>query len=233
MTRWRLILVIAASIAVAVAQDTATGDGDPLRDFLDSDEPAKAEPDQAEPEATGRNPFESSDRARSSDALAGVIELSNGTRLAGVISTTPLSPLVIYVPEQQRFRRVFLPAILNIEAIVVAEKMELEWRWKAMGVPERVYTGRKLPTRRLTWKITLIDGTAITGAIKGDPLWIEVAGRRSDPLILHERQKGKPGQEMKDLLYIRKVCFSAELMRKVQAARKAEARHGAEEAPAP
>jgi hypothetical protein len=206
------------------AQDAREpGGADPLRDFIRGGKTVEVEPEEDLPRQ--REVLEATDADAGRDALPGVMLLSNGKKLPGRIFTTRFSPLVVYVEPEKRFRRIPLPAVLSIRAVVVEERMQLEWRWKAMGVPERVYTGRKFPSRRLLWKVRLIDGTVITGAIKGDPLWVQVEGRGSDPLVLHERQKGKPGQSHKDLLYIRHIVFSRELMERVLARQKAKASH--------
>ncbi len=187
---------------------------DPLRDFIDQGRQVQVESSEKLPGQ--REVLEETSGAQARDEMPGVVVLSNGKRIPGQIFTTRYEPLVLYVEKEKRFRRIPLPALLSLRAVVVEEKMELEWRWKAMGVPERVYTGKKFPTRRLLWKVRLIDGTELEGAIKGTPLWVRAAGRRSEPLILHERQKGTTEQTLEDLLYVRRVLFSKKLMEQVR-----------------
>ncbi len=113
------------------------------------------------------------ERPSRADALPGAVELSDGTIIAGYLYTTAEKDWEVFVEEEKVFHRVPFIAVLSLTANVVEEGMELEWRWKEMGTPEKVYTGRSYPTRRLTWTLHLIDGTSITGAIKGQPLWVE------------------------------------------------------------
>lgn len=162
----------------------------------------------------GVDPF-TGDESTRSDALPGVVQLSDGILLAGGLFTTREKPWSIFVEKNKRWRRVPFITVLSITAVVVEEKMVQEWRWKAMGEPERVYTGREYPTRRLLWRFRLIDGSAITGTVKGQPIWIRRSGKRVGPHVLHERSKGSMGQKLSDLVYVRKVYVSRRLMDKV------------------
>jgi len=170
--------------------------------------------------AAATAPAEKENDARREDALPGVIELSDGRVLAGRLYTTRETPFQVYLASQKRWRRVPLIAALSVTAVVVEEKMAAKWRWKEMGVPERVYSGQAYPTRRLKWKFRLIDGSELTGAVKGQPLWLQQGGRKKGPFILHERSKGLTGQKLKDLIYVKRVIVSRRMMEKVLAEEK-------------
>jgi len=162
----------------------------------------------------GKNPFrQGADTPQ--DALPGVVELSDGRQLAGKILTTYENPWQVYDKQTGRWRRVPPAAVLSITAIVVEEKMELKWRWKAMGEPERVYTGESYPTRRLRWKFHLVDNSSITGTVKGQPLWVRSRGKKAGPFVLHERSSGAVGRKLKDLVYVKRVFISRRLMEQV------------------
>jgi hypothetical protein len=170
----------------------------------------------AEPvENGGINPFRREGGFLREDALPGVIEQSDGTLRAGGLYTTRQQPWIVYVAKEKRWRRIPFVAVLGIEAVVIEEKMELRWRWKAMGEPERVYTGEKYPTRRFLWRFHLIDDSYITGTVKGQPLWVERNGQRSKPMVLHERSRGKAGESLEDLVYVKRVIVSRRLMEQV------------------
>jgi len=186
--------------------------------------PATQQSTSAEP--TGVDPFRPGTGFRRQDAVPGVIQLSDGRLVAGGIYTTREKPLLLFVEPGRRWRRIPLITALSISAVVVEEKVELRWRWKAMGEPERVYTGKKYPTRRLKWKFHLIDDATLTGAVKGQPLWVESEGRRRGPFILHERSKGKDGQSLKDLVYVKRVFVSRRLMELVRKAQSKAAAKG-------
>lgn len=179
----------------------------------------------AEPSARQAGPADRPDTA------PGVLELSDGRVLGGWLYTTRHKPFLVYVEETRQWRRIPLLCVLSITAVVVEEKMELEWRWKGMGEPERVYTGRRRPVRRLKWRFRLIDGSGIEGAVKGQPIWVESAGGRSGPYILHERSGAEDmpdsdqsqttgpsdGRGLEGLIYVKRVIVSRRLMEAVPA----------------
>ena len=177
--------------------------------WLRQAEPATSRPTSGAGE--GINPFDRTGAFRRSDALPGVIELSDGTLLPGGLYTTREKPWIVYVEKEKRWRRIPFIAVRSITA-VVEEKMQLEWRWKATGEPERVYTGRSYPTRRFLWKFSLIDGSTITGAVKGQPIRVEGGKKTTGPLVLHERSKGKMGQKLADLVYVKRIFVSRRVM---------------------
>jgi len=152
---------------------------------------------------------------RRPDALPGVIILSDGKLLPGGIYTTRDKDWIVYVESEKRWRHIPI-LVLSISAIVVEEGMEKEFRWKEMGRNEKILTGRKKPVRRFLWRLHLIDDSYVTGTIKGQPVWVEQSGKRLGPFVLHERQAGKYGQSLNDLVYIKRIIISREAMVKVK-----------------
>lgn len=188
----------------------------PKRDANSAAETAGGPSDEASPHTS---PFGSPDRAakrfRRADALPGVVELSDGNQLPGGLYTTVEKPWIVWSEATKSWRRIDFVVVLSIEAVVEDERMELVWRWKGMGEPEKVYTGKKYPMRRVRWRFRLIDGSVIEGSTKGQPLFVEVAGKVRGPFILSERTKGKEGQTLEDLVYVRKVVVSRKMMNAV------------------
>ena len=162
------------------------------------------------------NPFARTNRFRRQDALPGVVIFSDGKILPGYIYTTRDKDWIVYVESEKRWRHIPPILVLSISAVVIEEGMEKEWRWKEMGRNEKIFTGRKKPTRRFLWRFHLIDDSYITGAVKGQPLWIEQSGKRLGPFILHERQAGKFGQSLDDLVYVKKIIISRQAMNKAE-----------------
>lgn len=154
------------------------------------------------------------------DAVPGAVEMSDGKQLAGWLYTTRDKPWVVFDPATDRWRRIPFIAVLSINAIVTEEKYELQWRWKEMGAPEKIYTGRKFPYRRFLWEFRLIDGTTIKGAVKGQPLWVAWDGKTAGPMVLHERDKGKIDVKLEDLHYVKKIVVSTKMRDAVLADRK-------------
>jgi hypothetical protein len=165
----------------------------------------------AEPLGQGRNPFTANDPAEPprDDVLPGQVELSTGRRVNGWITTTRDKPWLVWVEGDKRFRRIPPAAVLSLTAVVDEEQLLPRWRWKGMGEPEKVYTGQTYPFRRFRWRFRLADGRTMTGSVKGQPIWMQAPdGERIGPLLLHERQKGKPGQTLDDLPYLRRLVIT-------------------------
>ncbi len=162
---------------------------------------------------TAASPFRSPDLPfRRGDALPGVIELSDGNQLAGGLYTTVEKPWIVWSEATKSWRRVDFLTLLSIEAVVEEQRMELSWRPKGMGEPEKVYTGKKYPMRRMHWRFKIIDGSVVEGSTKGQPVFVELAGKVSGPFILGERMKGQDGQTLEDLVYVRKIVVSRGMM---------------------
>ena len=151
-----------------------------------------------------------------------MIRFSDGRVLAGRIWTTAGRTLDLYVDPPGRWRRVPLAAALSLTAEVIAEELSAETRPAEIGSPDRVYTGRQIPSRSLRWRVQLADGTELVGTIRGQPLWVFAAppapddGRttppvpaRHGPFILAETVKGPPGTSPSELVYVRRVVISA------------------------
>lgn len=211
---------------------TRKGAGSNMGLWLGESVPASPQPASASSATAGANPFGPGGPA-GNEEVPGVIELSDGQLLAGGLSTTVEKPWLVWVASEKRWRRVPLITLLGWQAVVVEEEMALSWRWKAMGEPERVYTGKKYPTRRFEWRFHLIDDSYISGSVKGQPLWVRTSdGKRRGPFVLHERSKGKDGQTLKDLVYIRRVIVSRRMMELVIAQQKENSAHKRDSTPA-
>ncbi len=179
--------------------------------------------------ATGEapNPFGKSELPyRHLDAMPGVIELSDGNQLAGGLYTTVEKPWIVWSEATKSWRRVDFLTLLGIEAVVEEERTELAWRPKGMGEPEKVYTGKKYPMRRMHWRFKLIDGSVVEGSTKGQPVFVELGGKVSGPFILGERMKGQDGQTLDELVYVRKIVVSRKMMDLVIADKKRTAEPG-------
>ena len=159
------------------------------------------------------NPFRKTDLSfRRLDAMPGAIELSDGNQLPGGLYTTAEKPWIVWSEATKSWRRVDFLTLLSIEAVVEEQRMELDWRWKGMGEPEKVYSGKKYPMRRMHWRFKLIDGSVVEGSTKGQPVFVELGGKVSGPFILGERMKGELGQTLGDLVYVRKIVVSRRMM---------------------
>ena len=165
------------------------------------------------------NPFGQS-RSERPDAVRGTIELSNGKTVQGKIYLTRGHNLHIYDTKLERFRDVPLRAAEEVKCIIQKEWMEKEWRFKEAANDEKVYTGRSYPARLYVYEIKLKRGDSIKGPLSA-LLYVESAeeGGKSNEkpasprlkptrYLLHKRDKGKPGQTLKDLVYVKRIVLS-------------------------
>ena len=208
-----------AQAPVAENESAAPARGSPDITFDDSD-------DEGRPGASekGTSPFQQESTVLRRDAVPGTIELSDGRKIPGTISTTRAKRLKIYNLERSVYEYVPVPALTEIEAVVEWERMEDEWRFKEAGNPEKVYSGKAYPARMLAWKLTLRNGHQITGHILGQPLYVTREGA-AERWILHERDKGPIGSALEDLVYIRRVVFGKKAY--TQAVKEMKAREAA------
>jgi len=175
---------------------------DPDITFMEEDEEPRA--------AAPKNPFAGEGGAAGRrDAVPGCVELSSAEKVPGRIYTTRARRIRIFNLEREIYEDVPVPAILKIEAIVEWERVDKEWRFKEAGNPEKIYTGRSCPVRQLTWRLTLRGGHQIVGHILGQPLYVDDGGKPRQ-FILHMRDKGPMGSELKDLVYVRRIEFGPE-----------------------
>jgi len=216
----RVVARPAASRPAARLGPVGSAPADSLEYWLRQAGPAASQPASA-PAQAGPGRAVSPAEPIEQYALPGVIELSDGRVLGGWLYTVDRDPVKVFVEAEKRWRLVPLAAVLSITAVIVEEKVEPQWRWKAMGTPQRVYTGRRYPTRRFLWRFRLADGGEMTGAVKGQPIRLANGAERSGPFVLHERQRGKIGQSPADLIYVRRIIISRRLMEAVAAGRSA------------
>jgi len=221
VTHRPVTLALAALLAAALPAAAEDAPADNLEYWLQQAEQAPATAPATQPAGTSA-PAAAHAPPRA-DALPGVVELSDGRLLPGWIFTTVEQPWLVYQADLKLWRRLPMLAVLSIRSVLVEQRMELRWRWKAMGEPEKVYTGQKYPFRRHLWRFRLLDGTEVTGTVKGQPLWVEHAGKRHGPFVLHERHAGEDGQSLTDLVYVRRVIISRRAMDAALAAAPAPA----------
>ena len=152
------------------------------------------------------NPFGPRDKSRP-DALPGYLERSDGLIHAGLIYLTRDARLKIFDEDQKRTRDVPLNAVKRIDGTVKREWMEREWRFKENANDEKVYTGRSYPSREYLHTITLHDGRTIRGSLSAIIYVQAESPSDSEPkkFLLHERDKGQPGTELKSLAFVRTI----------------------------
>lgn len=156
------------------------------------------------------NPFGPKTTQRE-DAIPGCIELSDGSVHPGMIYLTRDKRLEIYDKQLQRQREIPLRAVKRIDCKIKREWMEKEWKFKETTSDEKIYTGRSYPAREYLHTITLHDGRTIAGPLSA---LVYLRPKRYSPerYLLNKRDKGKIGEELKSLVYVKRIKFGKEAM---------------------
>lgn len=143
------------------------------------------------------------------DSRLGTITLSDGSHVTGSISTTAERPVRVWVEADKSYHDLPFDSIRSIDAVVLWERMEREWTFKATGSDVKVYSGRTYPARDTQYRFTLDDGTIVTGACVA-PLYLHRAGGEKT-YVLYKRDKGPIGQKLNSLVFVRHVAFAAQI----------------------
>jgi len=168
---------------------------------------------QSEPPAL--NPFGSRaerEEQKRDDVVPGFVEMSNGRVHPGQVMLTRDARLKVFDEQQKKHREIPLKAIKRIDCTVQKEWVEEEWRFKEDACDEKYFTGRSYPSREYTHKITLQNGQKIEGTLSG------IVYVRADPAaeperyLLHKRDKGNPGTDLKSLVYVRSIQLGAKAL---------------------
>jgi hypothetical protein len=185
------------------------------------------------------NPFGPVRHARE-DALPGYLEMSDGKVHPGAVFLTRDKRLKIYDGELKRQREVPLRVVKQIECKILKEWMEKEWRFKELTKNEKYYTGHEYPSREYAYTITLKDDRTITGPLAEivyvkpylDPKATPSGGYRPEAkeqrFLLHKRDKGEIGDDLKSLTYVRLIKLGEEAL---EEGRRKAARYRPERSP--
>ena len=175
------------------------------------------------------NPFGPAGGFNRQDAVPGYLELSSGLKVPGHIFTTRAARLKVYNLDREMYEYVPVPALKSIDAEVEWERMDPEWRFKEAGSPEKVYSGRENPVRKVCYTLTLLNDHKIRGHILGQPLYV-AHNDKADRFLLHDRDKGAMGQTLKDIPYIKHVELGPEAYNRAVDELKAKAEAAAKKA---
>ncbi len=161
------------------------------------------------------------------DQFPGYIEMSDGSIHCGMIYLTRDKRLQINDEKMQRQREIPLNVVQQIECKVKREWMEKEWKFKELAKDEKMYTGRSYPAREYEHVVTLQDGRKIEGGLSGV---VYLQPQIYDPqrpneyrpaveaqkFLLHKRDKGEIGEDLKSLKYVKLIKLGEEAYREGQ-----------------
>lgn len=135
---------------------------------------------------------------------SGQMTLSDGTSLTGLLSTTPNKPLRVWSDKEKRYIDLPWDAIASIEAQILWQRDEPEWRFKESGFDEKVFTGKTYPARETEYVITLTSGDTVTGGVVA-PIYLRPDTGKAQQFVLHKRAKGDVGKTLAELVYIKRI----------------------------
>ncbi|MCX5654713.1 MAG: hypothetical protein NTY65_08720 [Planctomycetota bacterium] len=199
--------------------------------FVDDEPETPGQPAQSVKPADkpASNPFSPAGGFNRRDAVPGYLELSSGLKVPGHIFTTRAARLKIYNLDREIYEYVPVPALKSIDTEVELERMDKEWRFKEAGSPEKVYSGRECPVRKVSYTLTLLNDHKIRGHILGQPLYV-AHNDKADRFLLHDRDKGAMGQTLADIPYIKRVELGPEAYNRAVDELKATAEAAAKKA---
>jgi hypothetical protein len=149
---------------------------------------------------------------RRDDAVPGYLETSDGKIHPGRLSLTRDAKLKIYDEERKRHREIPLKGIDRIDCTVLEERDEKEWRFKENSNDEKYFTGRTYPAREYAHKITLQNRQTVQGSLSGIVYVQADLAEEPERFLLHKRDKGEPGTELKSLVYVRSIRLGAKAL---------------------
>jgi len=185
--------------------------------------------------AEALNPFSPTPKTsgQREDALPGYIEMSDGSVHYGRLYLTRDKRLKVNDEKMNRQREIPLAVVQQIDCKVLKEWMEKEWRFKELALNEKLYTGKEYPSREYEHTLTLKNGQKVTGGLSGIVYLLPGDFGPSQPgvyrpeveperYLLHKRDKGKVGDTLKKLLYVKQIKLGEEAFQEGRA--KAAAR---------
>jgi hypothetical protein len=204
------VFACAAPPATAPTAAPNTQPNDPTMDWLlnqSSTAPSTQSADAATQPAATTQPAMPLQSNIEQDQRDGVLTMSDGEKLVGSISTTLDQPMRFWVDAEQKYHDIPFDLIASMEAQVLWERDEKEWKFVENGSDIKEYSGKTYPAHELVYEVTLLNGDKLTGGIAA-PLYVRLADGSTKLEVLHKRAKGEVGQTLKDLLYVQSVHFN-------------------------
>ncbi len=161
-------------------------------------------------EPPAMNPFAPRSTERE-DARGGYVEFSGGQVWSGKLYLTRDTRLKVFDSKLQRQREIPWQRIRQIECDVEKEWMEKEWRFAEAANDRKVFTGRQYPARLYRHVITLTDGRKISGPVSAI-VYLQRDGKETKKILIHKRDKGKPGYSLETLTYVKSIHLGDEAL---------------------
>lgn len=137
-----------------------------------------------------------------------VVTFSDGSAAAGEARVIGPRPLTLVPLGENRQRMFQLCDLVTLEQEVEKASMERPWTFKEAGKPEKVYLEGEYPLINFRTRLTLVNGTVVTGHVISAALaFTSDAGQQK--LFLQRQIKGAKGEKLPDVAYVSSVRMTA------------------------
>jgi hypothetical protein len=135
------------------------------------------------------------------ESAEAIVTMSDASVISGTITVIGSNPLTIAPIKDNRQKQFFLRDIVSIENKTESAEMKKPWVYKESGSIEKVYYDEKeYPFMNFITKITLVDGSEVTGHIVSAAF--NVKDKTGKYKIFLQRQiKGEKGEKIEDVVY--------------------------------
>ena len=139
--------------------------------------------------------------AVATDYTPAVITFSDGTVLPCELRLIGSRPLTMVPIGDNRQKKFHLKDIVSIDHITESATMERPWVFKESGRAEKVYLDGEYPLLNFKTRVTLVNGSEITGHVISVALSYKTdAGKRK--IFLTRQIKGTKEQTLNDILHV-------------------------------
>lgn len=134
-------------------------------------------------------------------SVEAIVAMNDGTVFSGTLTMIGANPLTITPLKESRQKQYPLEDIVSIDNNVETADMKKPWVYKESGSIEKVYYDEKeYPFINFVTKITLVDGSTVTGHIISAAFYLkDNSGKRK--VFLQRQIKGQKGQALNDVSY--------------------------------
>jgi len=136
------------------------------------------------------------------------LEMSDGQTIQGEVYVTQ-DRLSIYNDAHKRYVTIPVAQIKQVETILENETMERKWIFLEDGRDEKFYTDETYPVRSFKTRLTLHDGSTLTGHVTSRRVLVR-SESGTVRLMLSRKLEGNVGQEPAALVYIETLTFLGE-----------------------
>ncbi len=142
--------------------------------------------------------------------LAGTAVLSDGRVIRGEIEMDAPGYFSLFVPARKRRLRIPPSKVARLLFRVESEKLVRGWMFQEESRNTKIQLPFLRPLRQLAVTVVLKTGQRITGHLDAAVLhlWAEAGENEKEyRLVLTSRQRGKKGQKLRDLLWVKELVL--------------------------